>query len=172
MFELALGLALNRSLYCLTASRLDDWFFRNGPFQDYVMEVGSLNRSESEAVGVVGCPELQSPKLVGAVGVVGCPELPSPKLLGAVGAVGCLDLQSVEFVGAVGCLCVVALLLMLARWLVAVRWFRKRRYVRRWRSVNVSEGIARVLRDRFFMKCLLMRLSLPQSSCGLPRWSY
>ena len=75
-----MGLALNRSLYCLTASRLDDWFFRRGPFQDYVAKVGSLKRSESEAVGVVGCPELSTLKLVGAVGVVGCPELPCTKV--------------------------------------------------------------------------------------------
>ena len=61
-------LALNRSLYCLIALRFDDWFFRYGLFQDYVMDVGSLKCSASEAAGAVGCLELPSPKLVGAVG--------------------------------------------------------------------------------------------------------
>ena len=61
-------LTLNRSLYCLIALRFDDWFFRYGLFQDYVMDVGSLKCSASEAAGAVGCLELPSPKLVGAVG--------------------------------------------------------------------------------------------------------
>ena len=90
-------LALNRSLYCLIALRFDDLSSRNSPFQDYVMEVGSLKRSASEAVGVLGCHELPSLRLVGAVGAVGCPELPSSKCVGAVG--GC-DLQSIEIAGA------------------------------------------------------------------------
>ena len=114
-------LALNRSLYCLIALRFDDLSSRNSPFQDYVMEVGSLKRSASEAVGVLGCP-----------------ELPSSKLVGAVGAVGGCDLPSVEIAGAVGCLCMFVLLLMLVvRRLVALRWFRRKRYVRRWRAVSV-----------------------------------
>ena len=140
-------LALNRSLYCLIALRFDDLSSRNSPFQDYVMEVGSLKRSASEAVGVLGCHELPSLRLVGAVGAVGCPELPSSKCVGAVG--GC-DLQSIEIAGSVGCLCRFVLLLMLVRRLVAVRWFRRKRYVRRWSAVSVRlEAMMRpVSRDR------------------------
>ena len=63
-------LTLNRSLYCLIALRFDDWFFRYGLFPDYVMDVGSLKCSASEAAGAVGCLEWPSPKLVGAVGRV------------------------------------------------------------------------------------------------------
>ena len=140
-------LALNRSLYCLIALRFDDLSSQNSPFQDYVVEVGSLKNSASEAVGVLGCHELPSLKLVGAVGAVGCPELPSPKCVGAAG--GC-DLQSVEIAGAVGCLCMLVLLLMLVRRLVAARWFRRKSYVRRWRAVSVRlEAMTRpVSRDR------------------------
>ena len=143
-------LALSRSLYCLIALGFDDLSFRRNPFQDYVMEVGSLKRSASEAVGVLGCHELPSLKLVGAVGAVRCPELPSPKFVGAVGAVGGCDLQSVEIAGAVGCLCMFVLLLMFVKRLVAVRWFRRKRYVRRWRAVSVRlEAMMRpVSRDR------------------------
>ena len=143
-------LALNTSLYCLIALRFDDVSSRNSAFQDYVMEVGSLKRSASEAVGVLGCHELPSLKLVGAVGAVGCPELPSLKFVGAGGAVGVCDLQSVEIAGAVGCLCMFVLLLRFVRRLVVVRWFRRKRYVRRWRAVSVRlEAMMRpVSRDR------------------------
>ena len=65
-------LTLNRSLYCLVALRFDDWFFRYGLFPDYVMDVGSLKCSASEAAGAVGCLEWPSPKLVGRMRVHVC----------------------------------------------------------------------------------------------------